>query len=774
MAKPFLKWAGGKKWFVNQERDRLLLDFNRYIEPFLGGGSVFFYINPQQAILSDINAELVNAYICLRDEFESVYKKLHIHQIHNSEEYYYIIRDRQTRTNATSAARTIYLNKACFNGVYRVNRDGKFNVPYGKVKNLIFDRNALQESSIALRGTEILCQDFEATIDQAEQNDFIFCDPPYAVLNEDNRFVSYTANLFSWNDQVRLSHALVKHLGTCSRYQLLGNLLANTEIKKMQNKVLAIKGKMGGHEYYEFSIEPEKLLKIGYVLHRNEANKNMMPTYQRIIKRKRLKEVQSFINDGGYFPNSIIVSIDSGGRKLQFDESPTKLDDSISKIGVLHLPKRYHSAYIIDGQHRLYGYSDSEYANTNSIPIVAFVDLDRSEQLKLFMDINENQKSVSKTLRITLNSDMLWDSPNQNERRDAIRSKIAQMCGEEQSSPLLGRVVIGEDEKNNIKCITIQAIQLALQKCSFFSTFAKNNTIATNGSFDVGDNQATIDRFYPFLEGCFKTVKNECETEWSLGEQGILTINRGIQGIIRIINDVVNLLIAQNKLFPLTQDIDDIINEVEYYMSPLLNHINKLTEEQRIELKSFYGGGAENKYLHYFQKVIHDSLTDFNPEGLEEYIENTTKEYNATSKEYIYAIEEKLKDVIAESLQEYYGDKWLIKGLPKTTYKEAEKAASDKNYELLSNDEESDIEPWDCISLSDCKDIVVYSRNWSEIFESIITRPEDLILSTKEQKTEWINTISKEQNKLSKSTYSVPKSSFELISNIYAWLVGTD
>lgn len=563
MAKPFLKWAGGKKWFVNQERDRLLLDFNRYIEPFLGGGSVFFYINPQQAILSDINAELVNAYICLRDEFESVYKKLHIHQIHNSEEYYYIIRDRQTRTNATSAARTIYLNKACFNGVYRVNRDGKFNVPYGKVKNLIFDRNALQESSIALRGTEILCQDFEATIDQAEQNDFIFCDPPYAVLNEDNRFVSYTANLFSWNDQVRLSHAL--------------NRAAQRGVKILMTNV--------------------------------------------------------------------------------------------------------------DHQ--------------------------------------------------------------------AVRA-------------------LYEDEKNNIKCITIQAIQLALQKCSFFSTFAKNNTIATNGSFDVGDNQATIDRFYPFLEGCFKTVKNECETEWSLGEQGILTINRGIQGIIRIINDVVNLLIAQNKLFPLTQDIDDIINEVEYYMSPLLNHINKLTEEQRIELKSFYGGGAENKYLHYFQKVIHDSLTDFNPEGLEEYIENTTKEYNATSKEYIYAIEEKLKDVIAESLQEYYGDKWLIKGLPKTTYKEAEKAASDKNYELLSNDEESDIEPWDCISLSDCKDIVVYSRNWSEIFESIITRPEDLILSTKEQKTEWINTISKEQNKLSKSTYSVPKSSFELISNIYAWLVGTD
>lgn len=95
--------------------------------------------------------------------------------------------------------------------------------------------------------------------------------------------------IFFSDSTIQYYSELVKHLGTCSRYQLLGNLLANTEIKKMQNKVLAIKGKMGGHEYYEFSIEPEKLLKIGYVLHRNEANKNMMPTYQRIIKRKRLK-----------------------------------------------------------------------------------------------------------------------------------------------------------------------------------------------------------------------------------------------------------------------------------------------------------------------------------------------------------------------------------------------------------------------------------------------------------------------------------------------------
>lgn len=128
---------------------------------------------------------------------------------------------------------------------------------------------------------------------------------------------------------------LSKHLGSCSRYQLLGSLFANQEIKNMENRIPAIQGKMGGYTYYSFSIEPEKLLKVGYVLHRNEANQNMMPTYQRIIKKARLKSVRSFINDGGYFPNSIIISIDSGGRGLVFDQSSTKVEGSISKLGIL-------------------------------------------------------------------------------------------------------------------------------------------------------------------------------------------------------------------------------------------------------------------------------------------------------------------------------------------------------------------------------------------------------------------------------------------------------
>ena len=564
---------------------------------------------------------------------------------------------------------------------------------------------------------------------------------------------------------------LIKHLGTCARYQLLGNLLANTEIRNMQNKVPAIKGKMGGHDYYAFSIEPAKLLKIGYVLHRSEANKNMMPTYQRIIKKQRLKEVQTFVNEGGYFPNSLIISIDSNNRGVQFDPSPTKVEESISKLGILHLPKRYHSAYIIDGQHRLYGYSDTDYANTNTVPVVAFVDLARSEQLRLFMSINENQKAVSKTLRVTLNSDMLWDSPDYNEQREALRSKIAQMCGEEQTSPLLGRVVIGEDDRNPIKCITIEAIQQALKRCRFFTSYKKNNSIVMDGSFDLGNNQETLKLFYPFLESCLQIVKDGCEEEWKSGEQGILTINRGIQGVIRIIDDIVIHLINQQKIYPKKQKLDDILPEVEFYIQPLLHYINNLNDKERKELKGFLGGGADNKFWRSFQKVISESREDFNPEGLKEYLENETKQYNDKSREYLSAIEKRVKQVVEESLREYYGNHWQIKGIPKSIYTSAKKIADEKNYELLSNDEDGEIELWDCITLIDCKKIVLYSKNWSEIFENIMTRPEDLNLSNREQKTNWISDMGNEINRITKTTYSVPKATFELISSIYNWLI---
>lgn len=605
---------------------------------------------------------------------------------------------------------------------------------------------------------------------------FIWASHNYIMNRRDLALLDKDGIAYFSDTTIEYYNDLAKHLGSCSRYQLLGSLFANQEIKNMDDRVPAIQGKMGGYTYYSFSIEPEKLLKIGYVLHRSEANKNMMPTYQRLIKKKRLQEVRSFINDGGYFPNSIIISIDTNGKGLSFDQSSSKVDSTISKIGILHIPKRYRSAYIIDGQHRLYGYSDSLYAATNTIPVVAFVDLDRTEQIKLFMDINENQKAVPKSLRVTLNADMLWESPDFGEQRQALRSKVAQMLGEEATSPLNSRIVIGENESTPIRCITVEAVQSALKKCRFFDSYGKKNVLQKEGTFDCKDNQETCDLFYPFIEKCMLYIREACLAEWDKGDSdnGMLTMNRGIQAVIRVIDDVVNMLVEKGMINPKTQALDDMFGLIQYYLKPLSDYINNLNADQRKDLRGYFGGGADTRFWRAYQKAIADMRPDFKPEGLDEFWQNENKMYNEETIMMLQGITEKTKLLISSRLEDYYGESWLIKGLPKNVYTRAKSEADEAMYIHITNTgEEIDIPIWDYITLSECKQIVVDGKNWSLFFEDVFVRPEESnVTGGKDAKTDWMLKTNSISNKLSKESYSVPVDEYAYVKSIYDWLMG--
>lgn len=605
---------------------------------------------------------------------------------------------------------------------------------------------------------------------------FIWATHNYIMNRRDLALLDKAGIMYFSDTTIEYYSDLSKHLGSCSRYQLLGSLFANQEIKNMDDRVPAIQGKMGGYTYYSFSIEPEKLLKIGYVLHRSEANKNMMPTYQRLIKKKRLQEVRAFINEGGYFPNSIIISIDTNGKGLSFDQSASKVESTISKIGILHIPKRYRSAYIIDGQHRLYGYSDSMYAATNTIPVVAFVDLDRTEQIKLFMDINENQKAVPKSLRVTLNADMLWESPDLGEQRQALRSKIAQMLGEEATSPLNSRIVIGESESTPTRCITVEALQSALKKCKFFDTYGKKSVLQKEGTFDCKDNQETCDLFYPFIERCLLYIREACIEEWDKGdsENGMLTMNRGMQAVIRVIDDVVNMLVEKGMIYPKNQALDDMFGLIQYYLKPLADYINRMNAEQRKDLRGYFGGGADTRFWRAYQKAIADMRPDFTPEGLEEFWLNENKMYNDETRSMIQEIVDKIKLLISERLDDYFGDGWLIKGLPKNIYTRAKGMADDAVYAHVSRTgEEIDFPIWDYVTLPDCKQIVMNGRNWSLFFEDTFVRPEEAnIVGGKEAKTDWMLKINSISNKLLKESYSVPVDEYTYVKSVYDWITG--
>ncbi len=224
-SRPFLKWAGGKGRLIEQYIPYFPEGFSRYYEPFLGGGAVFFYLGDRfpniQKYISDINADLVNTYLCVKNDVELLIGLLEKHQLNHSKEYYYQVRAIKPDNAFELAARLIYLNKTCFNGLYRENSQGAFNVPMGKYKNpKICHSHLLRSASLALQTTEILVSHFDAVLNYAKtEQDFVYFDPPYYPLSSTSNFTAYSSNSFGESEQIKLRYTF--------------NLLAERGVKVM-------------------------------------------------------------------------------------------------------------------------------------------------------------------------------------------------------------------------------------------------------------------------------------------------------------------------------------------------------------------------------------------------------------------------------------------------------------------------------------------------------------------------------------------------------------
>lgn len=552
---------------------------------------------------------------------------------------------------------------------------------------------------------------------------------------------------------------LHSQIGITARYQLLGTLFAGQEIHDLENRIPAIEGKMGGHTYYSFSIEPDKLLKIGFVLHRNKANENMMPTYQRLIKKNRLKEIHSFIDEKkGYFPNSIIINIvTEKNRKLVFQPANSQVDNAISRVGILYLPKKYKSAYIIDGQHRLYGYANSQYKLTNTIPVVALVNIDRSEQVRLFMQINENQKAVSKDLRNTLDADLLWDSDSYLEQMKALKSKIAINLGENRASPFFGKISIGEDKR----IITTEYINLALNRSDFLGK-VKKNEIEAFGTFYTGDIERAYKTLSDFLIRCFNYIKERLDYIWEQ-DGNIVVINKGFYGITLLLNDLVNNLKIDGRLDELKSS-KNIFDELTTYLDTLVLFFKNLDEKKSNELKTSYGTPGDAKYWRTLQIAMRADYPNLEYKGLDEYLVKEERENNETAFRLIREIESVfLKNKIRERLESEFGKHWFKRGLPEKVYSDAISLAAKKNLEIDDDDDEK--EPWDQLHLINYREIIL--KNWQKIFDGLYAKPG--VGGNKDAKTSWLVQLNRIRNENS-HTYYVTNDELSFIEEIYDWL----
>jgi DNA sulfur modification protein DndB len=305
---------------------------------------------------------------------------------------------------------------------------------------------------------------------------------------------------------------LSEHLGRATRYQFLAEYLANEKIPELKGvKVPAIRGSLGNRTFYSFVSTPEQLLKICFVNHRTLADPLALPTYQRLVRRNRLKAIGEFIKSGGYFPTNILINFD---QARLFDKIAK--DEKVNvQFGNLHLPDRYKSAWVVDGQHRLYGYSliDPKFSKQN-IAVIAFEGLKREEEANLFVTINHEQKTVPRTLLDELDADLKWGSSVPAERLASIAARTVQALTETVGGPIFRRVIAQGMKGDETTCLTMPEIKGGIVRSHLIGSLAQKRRLLVNGPLSADKDDKTVQRAADAINLFFAKLKEANPKRW--------------------------------------------------------------------------------------------------------------------------------------------------------------------------------------------------------------------------------------------------------------------
>lgn len=544
--------------------------------------------------------------------------------------------------------------------------------------------------------------------------------------------------------------SIIKNYKNAATYQFMGLLFKNQLINNEKIEIPAVEGDMGGLKYYMFSIEPGILLKMGFVLHRTKANEEEMPTYQRLLVPSRLKGITSFIdgpdgNGGGFFPNSIIVNFNTKKHKITF-EAGSKSGFSSSRFGMLKLPNAYSIAYIIDGQHRLYGYANSKFKDSNTIPVVAFSDLPSITQLEMFMNINQNQKAVSPSLRLTLEEDLFWDSDRADSRIKALRSSIIKSLCISQSSPLLNKISIGEDTAE----LAFKPFATALSTSGLLP-FAKGNKYSdknlleclydTNNNNHDQEMRRSKKEICKLLELSYSYVEDNYPSIFEKDRYFILS-NRGTYAFINIVGSL-NSFLTQEGLLNKKSKPQERLDQMEKYLIVLLDGINSINKQREDSLLSLIGAGADVKWLRFFQELINSKFPNYNPTELIEWKERHNSELQSEGRQYGIFIEKFMKTKVLENIQLLFGENWEleINSIKRDCQDRAEKEM--ERYYKEFNQKKA-VEWTEMFNVNDYKTIIEkYWTNKNEFssfisFETMFSLDIGLGFNSKKDKTKWI------------------------------------
>ena len=549
---------------------------------------------------------------------------------------------------------------------------------------------------------------------------------------------------------------LIKSYKDAALYQFLGLVFKGEMINKDRIEVPAIEGNMGGRKYYMFSIEPHLLLRMGFILHRTKAYEFETPTYQRLLNPNRLNGITKFIQNGGYFPNSIVLNFNtdvSRQNRLQFEPS-ARGDSTKARFGTLKIPNSYAIAYIIDGQHRVYGYANSDFRKSNTIPVVAFNDLKPAEQLSIFMQINENQKAVSATLKITLEEDLYWSSDRVDLRIRALRSSVIQTLGESTQGPLYNKIAIGEDKAT----LAAKPFASSLTSSGLIPTVNKNKYVEGSNDSSLYDTsnldhesemRRARDSIVKFVNLCYEFVEGEFPDVFEVPKSVILS-NRGTYAFINLIGSL-NSYLSKSGEISVQSDPSERFEKIKCYLNALLSNLRETTDEEEEWLWGRLGSGADVKWFRFFQELVHRNYPEYNPPELVDWFERKDKELQDRGRDLVESIEKYIKKSIIDTLNDLFDENWEyeIGEIKRECINRAEEEIEKRYKQGLSKKE---IHWTDMFQVTDYKKIV--EKFWSQIpgnlpsFSDVFSIDVGSGFNSRKEKISWFNRFISHRNSL--------------------------
>lgn len=479
-------------------------------------------------------------------------------------------------------------------------------------------------------------------------------------------------------------------IGSAARHQLQAEIFGDQAIEGLNRKVPAVRGRIGGRRFYQFTIEPERLLKIAFVSHRARLDAESIGAYQRMLRRGRLRSIREYIEAGGVFPTNVVVNFRT---KRRFDAGPEKLEGDVA-LGTLYLPNSFKSAWIIDGQHRLYGFAGSKWAKSTQLPVLAFEELPPAQEAAMFVDINNKQVRVPRNLLVELMSELYWDSSDPEEAYHALLSRTVSVLGRELGSPFRNRIVQEGDSQTPDTPLTVTAIYEAIKKSGLVGTVRKG--VFNPGPLYERDSMGALRRTVDVLSGYFDRFATRLPDHWARGngEGGYLCTNNGLTALLLVLEQVIGHLDRHASFRAWQASPAELLESVRPYQEPVIEWFAKAAPAEVRHYRRQVGNVGQRQAAFGMMELIHAVKPGFDPPGLQAYLKSQDQTGTNAARQLMPELQLRIHDTTLRLLIGKYGQDetgWWRKGVPEKVRTEVaarreaspEGGAYDQFFELL-------------------------------------------------------------------------------------------